>query len=1050
MSSDTASPEPAGTPWPPAPQPVATRMPGALLAALVALWLAMNEISLLSGGFLADNESTWSFNGMSGPFGARLQDDWHGVLDVNQLDQWEELLFLYLPLDALFIAGYVAAAFLFTRTLSWVRTFVIAIAAFDALETVGMLVLGGQRCAGGDCVSDPLVAAVAVFTSLKWAGVLMLVIAGAIATVRSTLVRRIGRALWIQRFGLLAFLPIAALTIVPGSSVFDQLPDVQRRWLDEPSGILHAIVAGLTYFVVLLPAIFVLGRIRADWALRRVRGVGHWPFYDDAEHQQPRRQVIWLWVLGPLVLLVVAGLVDVLDGGKIFWPRLVVFSAIPIAVIVLSRWRRGKPNTAPKPLSPVDDAFPGEVMAVGDVLTVAALSLAGLGMVRAFAGLASLEAVGLLNASYVVVPGIALLVGVLLAVLPWFAARPVLRAVADWGAPGFPESKRVRKWIGRLATPGVDLTGNEDVNAEPRKVLRAVLLGASIAGFVALAIWPRPVADVFGVLAATMLSLTTLVVMVGVVVVYAQERQPPEVFQWGPQRLRRRATPIIGLLVLALLVTGLVGGKTDIHPVDAGGAVPDRPTMQEAFEAWVAQDDGCAVPVEGSAGLRLRPMLMVAAEGGGIRATYWTASALQRISAAGGGCGRRAALFSAGASGGALGLTVARFTDQPLGAVEAITSHHALGAATISLLSGDLLASATGVRFNAEAAHREPVRQPLDRAELMETSWERELADLRTPFLPGSVEVPGAVTGQLILTSTAVRDGCNALVSQVDLSEGAAAVEGSPVCGVGAAGAHNYDLFGSYGRTAEDAADECLGNVPALTAGLLASRFPYVTPSGVVSDCRGLEAAQLVDGGYTDNTGLSTIVDLGPSWQEPVRRHNDQVVAAGTGDFVVPLVVYIENGTGPDFSTRKDEVVGPDHRVIPGTEADHDLDWMQVPESLVPPVTKFYTARNNKAESLPLLGEAAKVVAGENLCTDSVGCRRLRDHPRIQDRIFVIHQSAQPSLSAPLGWVLSAASQKDLADDLQVQATKGCEPDCVGGFATLQNLLSTLELNGRR
>ena len=168
--------------------------------------------------------------------------------------------------------------------------------------------------------------------------------------------------------------------------------------------------------------------------------------------------------------------------------------------------------------------------------------------------------------------------------------------------------------------------------------------------------------------------------------------------------------------------------------------------MEAAFASWLAQDDPCTVPYESGsesggspAELTVRPMLMLAAEGGGIRATYWTAAALQRIGAAGAdGCGRRAALFSAGASGGALGLTLGRFDDNPRTVADAMRGPDALSVGSVQLMAGDLLASATGIRFVESSPHRTPHKQGLDRAGLMETSWEREpeLANLRTPFLP--------------------------------------------------------------------------------------------------------------------------------------------------------------------------------------------------------------------------------------------------------------------------------------------------------------------------
>ena len=52
-------------------------------------------------------------------------------------------------------------------------------------------------------------------------------------------------------------------------------------------------------------------------------------------------------------------------------------------------------------------------------------------------------------------------------------------------------------------------------------------------------------------------------------------------------------------------------------------------------------------------------MIMIAAEGGGIRAAYWTVKGLAAIDTGSGGCGARSTLFSGGASGGSVGLTAA-------------------------------------------------------------------------------------------------------------------------------------------------------------------------------------------------------------------------------------------------------------------------------------------------------------------------------------------------------------------------------------------------------
>jgi hypothetical protein len=70
-------------------------------------------------------------------------------------------------------------------------------------------------------------------------------------------------------------------------------------------------------------------------------------------------------------------------------------------------------------------------------------------------------------------------------------------------------------------------------------------------------------------------------------------------------------------------------------------------------------DGGCELTVS-ERKIRVRPMLLVAAEGGGIRAAYWTVRGLEAMGEK--TCAGRSVLFSAGASGGSVGLTVARFS----------------------------------------------------------------------------------------------------------------------------------------------------------------------------------------------------------------------------------------------------------------------------------------------------------------------------------------------------------------------------------------------------
>src|SRR4249919_2382951 len=106
--------------------------------------------------------------------------------------------------------------------------------------------------------------------------------------------------------------------------------------------------------------------------------------------------------------------------------------------------------------------------------------------------------------------------------------------------------------------------------------------------------------------------------------------------------------------------------------------------------------------------MTIRPMVMYGAEGGGIRATYWTDAALQIVASAGNQCGRSSTLLSGGASGGAFGLTLARFDSEPEASVRAVNGPDALAVASVSLAAGDSLAAAAGIRFAASTPYRTP------------------------------------------------------------------------------------------------------------------------------------------------------------------------------------------------------------------------------------------------------------------------------------------------------------------------------------------------------
>ncbi|HEY8789779.1 MAG TPA: hypothetical protein VIM10_11690 [Actinopolymorphaceae bacterium] len=173
--------------------------------------------------------------------------------------------------------------------------------------------------------------------------------------------------------------------------------------------------------------------------------------------------------------------------------------------------------------------------------------------------------------------------------------------------------------------------------------------------------------------------------------------------------------------------------------------------------------------------------------------------------------------------------------------------------------------------------------------------------------------------------------------------------------------------FLTSGTPSTSADARCIAALPNSTAGMATSRFPYVTPSGGVGPCRGRSGQQLVDGGYTENSGIGTIVDLSSSWLAAVRSVNNAAArtlarpSAGAGaspEVIVPIVVYLVDDGGRD-------VAGP--ATAPTSEA------------LVPIIAN---SRAGKMQESPqsLLQRAAALTTGTQLCDPSINRLRCSDY----------------------------------------------------------------------
>src|SRR5207247_10890587 len=118
-------------------------------------------------------------------------------------------------------------------------------------------------------------------------------------------------------------------------------------------------------------------------------------------------------------------------------------------------------------------------------------------------------------------------------------------------------------------------------------------------------------------------------------------------------------------------------------------------TVGSGLRQWLAEPEtrSCAIPAAGSAGtVRVEPLVLVAAAGGGIRAAWWTVQALDKLAAT--ACRQHAVFAASGVSGGSLGLAIMAATAERGMALTRIAGPDALAAAIDGVLLRDKIGRA--------------------------------------------------------------------------------------------------------------------------------------------------------------------------------------------------------------------------------------------------------------------------------------------------------------------------------------------------------------------
>jgi len=447
--------------------------------------------------------------------------------------------------------------------------------------------------------------------------------------------------------------------------------------------------------------------------------------------------------------------------------------------------------------------------------------------------------------------------------------------------------------------------------------------------------------------------------------------------------------PVIGLLLVLAVASSLfndnhrVRQTAEMRPYESVERVMARAKvppgvverslrgytdLESYFTAWVKD----LQPLHQK---RAIPVVLVAVEGGGIRAAYWTASVLAELQdrAANAGLDFARHVFAiSGVSGGSLGSAVfAALVRTPYdvnyGADDAPCQEGTYRCRAQRILARDFLSPTVAVLLFPDLLQRFlPVAYFDDRALALERSWEQawrryEPGDRFAGSFDGLWREAPLETPLLFLNSTVVETGQRIIVNPI-------AFDGEP--------------FRRTFHDAHDAAAVIGAQVPLSTAVHMSARFTYVSPAGTIErrdparTPDELAWFRVVDGGYFENSGAVTL-------DEVLLALKRQAHKAGVE--IRPVVIHISN----DPIRKPTEVVedAPGKRVLMG-------------EALSPvrALLNVRPARGYQARGVL----AARVVTAE----DAEAGRHV--HFRL----------CAYDVTLPLGWMLSDLAQQDMTHQL--------------------------------
>jgi hypothetical protein len=473
-----------------------------------------------------------------------------------------------------------------------------------------------------------------------------------------------------------------------------------------------------------------------------------------------------------------------------------------------------------------------------------------------------------------------------------------------------------------------------------------------------------------------------------------------------------RTPVLILLLVLAVLFSPINDNHEIRHAKDSLN-VSLRPTVDDAARAW----RNAHLPGE----TKKQPFIIVATAGGGIRASYWTATVLGAIQDARPQFGDH--LFAvSGVSGGSVGAAVFRavLQAQDLKRTQALCDlgqtpqgwqnleKNPVTSCSQAVLGRDFLGPTVARMFYPDLVQRFlPLPQSVslpDRSEGLELAWEdswEKTMQGAANYMAGSLlslyasqnEHGAGSWPALFLNGTWVQTGRRIVASNLNLVKRDPSVrteedkktcrgivrrrdDGSEACFENSAFIVTHDLLYELGR-----------DLPLSSAAANSARFPYVSPAGTM---RKLDTKRIfgrvVDGGYFENYGAQTAMEI---LEEAVAAM--QTTNHGIDDIQFVVIQISSDPSLPDPVDQFEE---------------NPLKW--APEIRSPLRTFMATRGARGMVAVNALREKSEALKG---------------------RFYHLRMCPQGDVKAsqpPLGWALSHVAQETIQNYLDPKAEDNC------------------------